>query len=161
LGTARSILLLIVLGTFSACGRPPANPSPAPSPSPSPDVFSFVAQDDRGRWPVAVAVVDLSGDLTQARAATAAELREEIERRPMEGAAGGLSAFDASDRVVLLIWGGAGCDRSTAIRVSSDGSSLTVVPDRDPGCEGPLTYRGAVLTLDRPVDVGSIRLDIH
>lgn len=157
---SRSILVPLILGALGACGGLPATPSP--SPSPSPVVFSFVAVDDRGAWPVPVSVGDLSGGLANARAATAAELAAEIARRPMEGAAGGLSPFEGSNRDALLIWAGFGCDPFVTITLSGDGSVLTVEPRLDPGCEGPWpAYRGVILTFDAPVDVAAITLELR
>lgn len=155
---ARSILVLLALGAIAACAGSPATPSP----SPSPVVFSVVAADDRGAWPVPVSVGDVSRGLAKVRAATAAELGAEIARRPMEGSAGGLMAFEGSDRDALLIWAGFGCDRTVTITLSGDGSVLTIEPRLDPGCGGPWPiYRGVILTFDAPVDVGAITLDLR
>jgi len=158
MGPRRSILVLLVLAALVACGGPPATPSPSPSPT----VFSFVAPDDRGAWPVPVSVGDFSGGLANARAATAAELAAEIARRPMEGAAGGLMLFEGSDRDALAIWAGYGCDRLVTITLSGDGSALTIEPRLDAGCEGPWPiYRGTILTFDAPIDLAAITLELR
>lgn len=157
-GSNLVLLALGVLGVLAACGGSPATPSPSPSPS----VFSFVGANDRGGWPVPVSVGDFSGGLTNARAATAAELAAEIARRPMEGAAGGLSPFEASDRDALLIWAGGGCDDAVTVTLSGDGSVLTIEPRVDAGCSGPWpVYRGVVLTFEAPYDVAAITLDVR
>jgi len=156
----RSILILVLLGALgavAACGGPPATPSPSPSPA----VFSVVARDDRGDWPVPVSVEVVSGRLANARAATVAELAAEIARRPMEGAAGGLTLFEGSDRDALAIWGGYGCDRLVTITLSGDGSVLTIEPRVDAGCAGPWIYRGVILTFEAPVDVAAISLELR
>jgi hypothetical protein len=107
-------------------------------------------------------VGDFSGGLANARAATAAELAAEIARRPMEGAGGGLSPFEGSDRDALLIWAGGGCDRAVAATLSGDGSMLTIEPRLDAGCSGPWpVYRGAILAFDGPIDVTAITLDLR
>jgi hypothetical protein len=152
------VLVVGTLGALAACGGPTATLSPSPSPA----AFNFVAADDRGGWPVPVSVGGFSGGLANARAATAAELAAEIARRPMEGAAGGLTLFEGSDRDVLAIWAGSGCDQLVTITRSGDGSVLAIEPRLDAGCGGPWpVYRGAILTFEGPVDVAAITLELR
>jgi hypothetical protein len=120
-------------------------------------LFDFVATDSEGGSPVSVTVADLSGDLADARPATAAELTAEIDRTPMEGGAGGLFRVADTDRTILMIWGSARCDSFAVLTVAPAVTSLTIAPGRPADCEVPWsTYRGVMLTFDRPVDIAGI-----
>jgi hypothetical protein len=139
LGNVRRIALLGASLLLASCGFAPAD---LLTPSPSPAVFTFVATDAE-----------------HAHAATAAELKAEIVVRPMEGAAGGLTGLEGSDRVLLGMWAGFGCDLTGMVTVSPAVSSLAFAPSHLPGCQGPWpTYRGVVLTLSHPVVVADIEL---
>jgi hypothetical protein len=156
LGDVRRFALLGASLLLAGCGFAPAE---ILTPSPSPAVFSFVATDAEGAHAATITVVDFSFELTAARAATAAELKAEMAVRPMEGAAGGLTALEGSDRVLLGMWAGFGCDLLAMVTVSPGASSLVFAPSHLPGCKGPWpAYRGVVLTFSHPVVVADIEL---
>lgn len=104
---------------------------------------------------VPIAVVDLSGELADARAASLAEVkRSGVTFAPRER----LLSSNLGDREVLILWRGSPCDIGATMAIGPDVASIRLEPEPRPGCDAINAIRGVVLAFDRPVLAEAITL---
>ncbi len=113
------------------------------------DIVEMLFDDRPGRPPVHVAVIDKTGHLVEARAATSAE----IAIRKLTTST--VSIVDLPDGRVLVHWGGSMCDDLLTLTISASDigtpERVTVDGRRGSPCRMALVYYAVVLTFDPPV----------
>lgn len=120
-------------------------PAHTPAPTPSPHRTTILIQTV-GTSPIPVEVIDDSGQLTEARAPTAAD-RERVSRYMPESE---IEIASLDPRSVFVAWVGGLCDRSTTLTISGPRKRLVVAPGPRQACDAIGIVRGVVLTFALP-----------
>jgi hypothetical protein len=118
---------------------------------------------EEANFPIELTVVAAANQLTDARAATAAEYAEHRKRLAFEWIAAVVVGGDGMD--VLVLWMGLSCDRTATLTVNPQANHLTLAPDPVGGhgepCDLAPIVRGVVLTFAVAPPVDSMRLDLR
>jgi hypothetical protein len=160
----RLTVLLVSVIALAACATGGRSPSPIASSgaAPSSTLAFEVKQQGSDGSEVTIIVIDDTGSLVSARAATEQDeqpvIDSEIEPRigPVPGAPNDLR----------VLWGGAVCDTSYAAEITTnpDGALHVDVgqgPMASSVCDSLGIRRGVVLTFSAPVDATKVTGEIH
>lgn len=137
----------------SPSGSTPESSPPSAVETPAPTLVRLKVLLFAGRQtPMEVVINDRSGSVIDAREATPEEFEKASQLMTKDLH---VSNLGGDRKLILVAWLGSACDTSGSIEIEPGIASIMVREDPRKGCDLVPFPRGAVITLDRPIDVGS------